>query len=605
VNDIVRPHRLAALAARLARRLDALVGGAVAVVLAGLLLLVTAAAVLRYAAGTALLGTEELAIWLFTALVFLGMPLVSGSAVAMRLDVVTHRLRPRARKVADAMADGVAVHAALVFVSGGVDVVALVGGTSTTLGLPEWIRFAPIPVGAALTVVAIVLRAVADGRAGTGLAALGIGVALQGLAHAGPFAALATPSAFAGGVALAWVLLGAPLPQALVSALALAIPFGALLPEAAIVQTTASGMGKFLLLAIPFFLLTGVLMLEGGLADRLVRLARALVGHRRGGMAQTTLVTNVMFSGISGSSIADAAFGAKALAPGLRQAGYTPEKAAAIVAATSVLDNIIPPSIAFLILASATGLSVGGLFTGGLVAGFVLAAALAVALHRMGGVERAGRVPADAVERRAALRGAVPVIGLAVLILLGIRFGLVTPTEAAAVAAVYALVLGMVMRGPRGLPALFRQSARETAAIGLLIGTAAPFVFLLAVDRMPAAVALLLADLGGGPWTVLIAATLILMVAGCFLDIGASILLFAPLLLPAAIAAGIDPIAFGVLLVVNLMIHGLTPPVGVLVHVTSGLCGLRASAVFWACWPLTAVLFATLAGMTVVVGLLT
>lgn len=594
----------AAVAGRVVRGLDAVLGAVIALLLAALLLLVSVAVVLRYAAGTALLGTEELGIWLFTAIVFLGLPLVAGSAVAMRLDLVTHRLAGRARVAADALADAVAVHAALTFLSGGIDVVVLVGGVSTTLDLPEWIRFAPIPVGAGLTVAAILLRAVADGRAAAGMAAIAAGVALHAAAHAGPFVTLATPSAFAGGVALLWVLLGAPLPMALVSGLALAIPFGALLPEAAIVQTTASGVGKFLLLAIPFFLLTGVLMTEGGLADRLVRLARALVGHRRGGLAQTTLLTNVMFSGISGSSIADAAFGAKALAPGLREAGYPPEKAAAIVAATSVLDNIIPPSIAFLILANAASLSVGALFTGGLVAGLVLAAALAVALHRMGGIEGVGRSPAGPSERRAALRGAVPVLGLAVLILVGIRFGAVTPTEAAAVAAVYSLVLGVALRGARSLPELFRQSARETAAIGLLIGTAAPFVFLLAVDRMPTAVTGLLADLGGGPWTVLIAATLILMVAGCFLDIGASILLFAPLLLPAAIAAGIDPVAFGVLLVVNLMIHGLIPPVGVLVYVVSGLTGLRASSVFWACWPLTATLLATLVLMTIAVGLI-
>lgn len=594
---------LAPVAAGVVRAVEAALGAVVAGLLASLLLLVTVSVLLRYVAGTALSGTEELAIWLFTALVFLGLPLVAGSAVAIRLDLIAPRLGPRGRLALGVLADGVSAHAALVLLSGGIGVVTLVGGTSVVLGLPEWIRFAPVPIGAGLAVAMIPLRALAEGRARAGLAALAVGAALHALAHAGPFAALASPSVFAGVLALAWMLLGAPLPQALVSALALAIPFGALLPEAAIVQTTASGVGKFLLLAIPFFLLTGVLMLEGGLAGRLVRLARALVGHRRGGLAQTTLLTNVLFSGISGSSIADAAFGAKALAPGLRQAGHAPEKAAAIVAATSVLDNIIPPSIAFLILANAASLSVGALFAGGLVAGLVLAAALAVALHRMGGVEMAA-VPAGAGERRAALRGAVPVIGLAVLVLLGIRLGVVTPTEAAATAAVYALVLAVALRGPRGLPAVFRQSARETAAIGLLIGTAAPFVFLLAVDRMPVAIASLLADLGGGRWTVLIAAMLILLVAGCVLDIGAAILLFAPLLLPAAIAAGIDPVAFGVLLVVNLMIGGLTPPVGVLVHVTSSLCGLPAASVFRACWPLTAVLLATLAAMTIAVGLL-
>jgi tripartite ATP-independent transporter DctM subunit len=594
--------RHTSLAACLANGMEQALGAVLGVLLAVLLAVVILAVALRYVLGTAILGTEELAIWLFTALVFLGMPLVSASAVALRLDALTDRLGVRGRAVAGAIGDGVVIHAAIVFLSGGSDVIALMGGTSTTLGLPEWIRFAAVPIGATLTLVLLLLRGATDGRLPSALAALAIGGGLYAAGHAGLFVRLDVPSLFAGAVALAWVLAGAPLPHALISALALAIPFGALLPEAAIVQTTGSGIGKFLLLAIPFFLLAGVLMHLGGLAERLIALAASLVGHRRGGIAQTTLLTNVMFSGVSGSSIADAAFGAKVLVPGLRAAGYGHERAAAIVAATSVLPNIIPPSIAFLILANAASLSVGALFTGGLVAGLVLAAVLAVTLHALGGVERGVRPPSTRRERLSAARAALPVLGLVLVILLGIRFGIVTPTEAAAVAALYALVLGVVLRGTAGFADAFVRSARDTAAVGLLIGTAAPFVFLLAVDRLPTAVAALFADLGGGPFLFLLVANLILLVAGCFLDIGAAILLFAPLLLPAAVAVGIDPVAFGVLLVVNLMIGGLTPPVGVLVYVVGGLTGLRAAAVFRACLPLTVALIAALAFLSAVVG---
>jgi TRAP-type C4-dicarboxylate transport system permease large subunit len=200
------------------------------------------------------------------------------------------------------------------------------------------------------------------------------------------------------------------------------------------------------------------------------------------------------------------------------------------------------------------------------------------------------------------MRGAFPVVGLALVVLLGIRLGVVTPTEAAAAAALYARAAAAGLRGPRGIAAAFARSAGEASAVGLLVGTAAPLVFLLAVDGVPAAVSGLLSGLG--PFGVLVASNLVLLAAGCVLDIGAAILLFAPILLPAATAAGVDPVAAGVLLVVNLMIGGLTPPVGVLVYVAASLTGQKAGAVFRACLPFVAALLAALLLMGAVVGAL-
>jgi tripartite ATP-independent transporter DctM subunit len=575
--------------------LRVLLEGTGALLLASLFALVMAAVVARYVAGAGFVWSDELATWLFLALVAIGMPLAATGALAMRLDVLV-RLLPRGpRRIAQVLADGIAFHGALLLASGGVGVAALVGGSSTVLGLPEWLRFAAFAIGGALTVLMLFFRAVRQRGWADALAALLLGAVFYGAAQ-GVIDITASPSLVAALFAGAGLLLGAPLPFALLAGVSMTGPFGGMMPEPAIVQTMVGGTGKFLLLAIPFFLLAGEILTEGGLAERLIRFAATLVGHRRAGLAQTALVSSVLFSGASGSSIANAAFGAKVMAPTLVARGYPPANAAAIVAGVSMLDNIIPPSIAFLILASATNLSVGSLLVGGFVAGGVLALALAIGIHLSvrGVVDAAPK--ASAAERGRALIGALPAIGLGVVVVVGIRFGVVTVTEASALAVAYAAVACLALRSldGRAIIAALRKSSGEAAAIGLLIGASAPFAFLLAVDRVSEQMAGLVTVLGAGPLAVTLLANGVLLVAGLFLDIGAAILLLAPLLLPAAIAAGLDPIQFGVVLVVNLMIHGLTPPLGILVYVVSGIMRLPAADVFRAVLPLLGVLLVAL-----------
>ena len=591
-----------AAAERLVDAIDRLLAGLLAIILAALLGLVFSATLLRYVFSTGFVATEDLGIFLHTALVFLGLPLCATGPLAMRIDVATRHLGPRARAVADTASDAVTLAAALVLMLGAGKVAALIGGTSPTLGIPESWRFWPVATGGALAAVQLILMSVARRSWPTTLAIFAGGAALAGLPHLPVLLPVELPSLVACAVTCLALASGAPFVHSLIVGLAAAVPFGARLPEAAIVQQTVSGTGKFLLLAIPFFLLAGMLMNVGGLAHRLVRLASALVGHRRGGMAQATLVTNLMFSGVSGSSIADAAFGAKVLAPALVADGIKPEKAAAIVAATAVLPNIIPPSIAFLLLASATGLSVSALFEGGLIAGLILAAAMAAMLHWS--ADTPARPATDRRARLAALGAATPVFGLALVVFFGIRLGVATPTEAAAVASVYALVAVLGARGGRNAAlAAFFQAGRETAAIGLLVASSAPLVFLLAVDGLPQALAGWVTALGGNPLAVMLVANLILLAVGGPLDVGPGILLFAPLLMPSIIAAGIDPVAFGVILTVNLMIGGLTPPVGVLVFVAAGISGLSTSAVFRAVLPLTLALIAATALMALAAAL--
>ncbi|MDH0116264.1 TRAP transporter large permease subunit [Rhizobium pusense] len=588
----IGPQRVAG---RLLAILDKVLGAVAAAILATLLVVVLVNVTLRYLFHTGFIGAEDLGIWLNVAMIAVGAPLSLKSALAMRLDVFVRFLPERFHAVTEVLADAFSFVAALILAFGGVEIAAMLGGTSPTLGLPEWVRFGFLGAGGALIFVYLALQRVSEGKAFAVLLSVVIAVvSYVGLPEIFVDTTL-PPSLFLALTAAVGLVLAAPLAHAFLAAAYVAIAFGSTLPEPAIVSSTVTGMSKFLLLAIPFFLLAGSLLTESGVANQLVRFAASMVGHRRAGLAQTTLLTSVLFSGASGSSVANAAFGASTFQPELVKHGYPPAQAGAIIAATSVLDNVIPPSIAFLILATATNLSVGSLLVGGFFAGGLMAVCLAVAIHFS--VRSVDTLPrATGSERWRSAVAAIPAFGLGVIVVVGIRIGVVTTTEAAVLAALYTLFLGFGYRlGAGRIFTTFRQSAGEAAAIGLLIGTAGPFAFLLAVDNVSGLVTDFVTLLGGSKIAVLLLSNLILLVVGLVLDIGAAILLFGPILLPAAVAAGIDPIHFGVILVVNLMIHGLTPPLGMLIFVVSGVTRIPATALFRAVVPYLLSLLVSLA----------
>jgi tripartite ATP-independent transporter DctM subunit len=576
---------VAAVILALQARFQRVLGWLASLLLAALLVLVLVNVVLRYIFQTGFIGAEELGIWLHVALISMAAPLSLSGPLAMRLDVGLRLLPQRLRPVAFVMADAVSVIAALTLLNGGATVMGMLGSISPTLGLPEWLRFALIATGGGLLLVVLVLRRFVEGQ-GRGIL---LSLAAGGVLYAAiPYLDLSgdwPPSAWLALMAGLGILTSAPLAHAFLAAATLAGAFGSSLPEPALVSTALNGMSKFLLLAIPFFLLAGGLLTASGAAEKLVGFAAALVGHRRAGLGQTVLLTSVIFSGASGSSVANAAFGAATFQPQLVKNGYPPAQAGAIIAASSVLDNVIPPSIAFLLLAAATNLSVGALLTGGFFAGFLMAACLAIAIHLSVKARSEGR-PATAGERGRAALAALPAFGLGVIVVAGIRLGVVTPTEAAALASAYTLLLALFARlSGAALVAAFRQAAAEAGAIGLLIASAGPFAFLLAVDDVAGLIASTVHALGNSPLLVLLMANLVLLVFGLLLDIGAAILLLGPILLPVAVSAGIDPIHFGVILVVNLMIHGLTPPLGMLIFVVSGVTRVPAAQLFRAVLP--------------------
>ena len=582
-------------AARILKAIEAVLGVAAASVLAALLFMVLVTVCMRYFFATGFLGAEDLGIWLHVLLIALGAPLSLNSALAMRLDVFVKMMPERLHSATQVAADVFTVLSGLILSFGGSEIMTMLGGISPTLGVPEWIRFGFLGAGGVLILVVLLLQRIVEGKVWPVLLSIAIGGAL----YAGiPFVSVEfdwPPSIFLGLIAAIGLMLAAPLPHAFLAAAYVVIAFGSSLPEPAIVSSTVTGISKFLLLAIPFFLLAGGLLTASGVANQLVRFAAAMVGHRRAGLAQTTLLTSVLFSGASGSSVANAAFGASTFQPELVRHGYPPAKAAAIIAATSVLDNVIPPSIAFLILATATNLSVGSLLVSGFFAGGLMASCLAVAIH-LTVRDQAPLARATSAQRWQSAVQAIPAFGLGVIVVVGIRIGIVTTTEAAALAAFYTFLLGIGARlGVLSLYTAFRQAAVEAAAIGLLIGTAGPFAFLLAVDDVSGLISHLTTALGGSALAVILLSNIILLVVGLVLDIGAAILLFGPILLPAAVAAGIDPIHFGVIIVVNLMIHGLTPPLGMLIFVVSGVTRIPASALFKAVVPYLLALLVSLA----------
>lgn len=574
-----------ALARTMLAGIESLLGAICAMLLAALLLIVLTTVVLRYGFNTGLLGSEELGTWLYVALIAFGAPLAINSALAMRLDLVTSRLSPAGQRVTAVFADVFTLMSGLILSFGSARIAVLLGGISPTLGLPEWIRFGFLGLGGFFILIVLGLQRISENKWPDLLAAAIIATTLYITVSHIYIDTDLSPSIVLGLIALAGLLVAAPLPHAFLAAAYIAIAFGSTLPEPAVVSSTVTGVSKFLLLAIPFFLLAGSLLTAAGIAQKIVHCASSLVGHRRAGLAQTTLLTSVLFSGASGSSVANAAFSSATFQPELVKRGYPPAQAGAIIAATSVLDNVIPPSIAFLILAAATNLSVGALLVGGFFAGAVMALCLAVAIH-LTVKEQVAQPRASGQERIQASIGAIPAFGLGIIVVVGIRMGVVTTTEAAAIAALYTLIMAVIGKvGVASLYDIFRQSGKEASAIGLLIGTASPFAFLLAVDDISGTISGLVSGFGANPVTILIIINLVLLVVGLVLDIGAAILLFGPIFLPIAVAAGIDPVMFGVILVVNLMIGGLTPPVGMLVFVVSGVTRLPATALFKAMTP--------------------
>lgn len=402
------------------------------------------------------------------------------------------------------------------------------------------------------------------------------------------------------------LLVGVPIGFAMLGSAMLVIAIDGI-PVSVVAQRVATSVQSFPLLAVPLFTLAGALMNESGISERLFAFTRAFVGHIRGGLAQTAIVGNVFLSGISGSSVADCAATSRVFVPQLTEAGYGRGFAAAVCAAAATLGPIIPPSILMVIYAWQANVSLGDLFIAGLIPGLVMAVAMMLVIDR---TARRRGFPRDAAFSSARLgraaREALWALAMPVLILVGFRMGVFTATEIAAVACAYSLVVGLFVYRTltwKGLPAILLATGRETAAILVIAAGAAPFGWILGVEQAPQKVAALLTAISSEPWVILLILNLALLVAGMFMETLAIMIILVPILIPLLNAVGVDLLHFGIVLLVNLVIGQITPPVGVLMFVASSVSRTHLGLIVREIGPFVLALIAALGLLTYVPAL--
>ncbi|MFH0258820.1 C4-dicarboxylate TRAP transporter large permease protein DctM [Vibrio rumoiensis] len=345
----------------------------------------------------------------------------------------------------------------------------------------------------------------------------------------------------------------------------------------------------YTLLAIPFFLLSGAFMTSGGVAKRLIDFANSSVGHIRGGLAIAAVMACMLFAALSGSSPATvAAVGSIAIA-GMVRSGYPKEFGAGIVCNAGTLGILIPPSIVMVVYAAATESSVGKLFMAGVIPGTLLGLGLMTAIYIIARKKNLPAMPrATFKEWLASGRKAAWGLLLMVIILGGIYSGMFTPTEAAAVAAVYAGFIALFVYKDitiKQCPSVLLEAAKLTVMLMFIIANAMLFAFVLTTEQIPQTIAAWIITLGLSPWMFLLLVNIILLLAGNFMEPSAIILILAPILFPIAIELGIDPIHFGIIMVVNMEIGLITPPVGLNLFVTSAVTGMPLSATIRAALP--------------------
>lgn len=356
----------------------------------------------------------------------------------------------------------------------------------------------------------------------------------------------------------------------------------------AVAQYTIAGADSYQLLAIPFFMLAGELMNAGGISRRIIDLAVAWVGHLKGGLGYVAVLAALVLSSLSGSAAADAAILAAVLLPMMRSNGYDQKHAAGLIAAGAVTGPIIPPSIAFIVFGVTANVSITKLFFAGIAPGLIMGMALALTWWFI--MRRATVTPAPRAamgERLAATRKAFWGLLLPLIIIVGMRGGVFTATEAAVVAAVYALIVGLLVYRelkPSDLLRVFVASAKTTAAIMFLVACSYVSAYAITLSDLPATVTALAEPLMQHRVLLMAAIMLLLVVVGAGLDITPTILILAPVLMPIVLQAGIDPVYFGVMFVINGSIGLITPPVGTILNVVAGVGRMPLDEVIRGSW---------------------
>ncbi|MEJ6023816.1 TRAP transporter large permease subunit [Ramlibacter sp. PS4R-6] len=363
-------------------------------------------------------------------------------------------------------------------------------------------------------------------------------------------------------------------------------------------QNTLEGANSFPLLAVPFFMLAGEIMNAGGLSRRIVTFAMSLVGHVRGGLGYVGIMAAIIMAALSGSAVADAAALAALLLPMMNRAGYDTARSAGLLSAASIIAPIIPPSIGFVVFGVAANVSISKLFMAGIVPGLMLGAALWITwwwLVRKEKIQPAPRASREEVV--VAFRDATFALVLPVIVVVGLKFGVFTPTEAAVVAAVYALFVSTVIYRELKwgqLYGLFLAAAQTTAVIMFLVAAAMVSAWMITVANLPAELVSLLQPLLDKPVLLMFMIMVVTMLVGTAMDMTPTILILTPVFMPLVKAAGIDPVYFGVLFIINNAIGLITPPVGTVLSTVAGVGKVSMDEVTKGVWPFMVAQFAVM-----------
>ncbi|POP32173.1 TRAP transporter large permease [Lactonifactor longoviformis] len=365
------------------------------------------------------------------------------------------------------------------------------------------------------------------------------------------------------------------------------------LPVSMVSSNLYSSTSKFVLLAIPFFILGGNIMEKSGISQRLIDFCRTLVGHKKSGMAMVCVIVACFFAAISGSGPATVAALGMIIIPAMTRVGYNKASSTALMSTAGAIGIIIPPSITFVIYGSITGNSVGSLFASGIVPGILMGVMLVIAMVWVSRKEELKLLPkATGKEKWAAFKDAFWGLLMPVIILGGIYGGIFTPTEAAAVSAVYGLIVGLFIYKSitlKDIKRLLADSVSQTAVVMFIVGTASLFAWVLTVTGLAASASNMLIQVSGGnKYIFLLIINVILLIAGCFIDANSASYILVPILYPVAISLGIDGVHLGCIMVMNMAIGLITPPVGVNLYVGCGIANVSLKEISKAVLPFVA-----------------